>query len=392
MSTALPPNPNLDWLRKTARQQLNAARLTQPEAKLSDIQFELARKYGFSSWRSLKAHIDETQRLSATAGEVVSDEDAAAFLKAAGSGQMDVVRAALQTTPYLANVMGPHPYWDGRPQPLHLAIETARRDVFDLLLTAGADVNGSNEEYEHSSPLMLTFLWRQPEMRHELVRRDARIGLVEALLFGDDGRVGNMLRQGDPQVPHYRPNGGSILAMARTPFAIDRLLELGAPRDLPDRWHSLPLDALSRLGREGMPLVRHLLGKGFQAAARDYAKLGDLPTLKRLLASQPAGVDLGGVLRDAAGFGHEEVAKWALSQGADVNSQESGKGWTALHSAAWEGNLRMAKLLVAAGADVQIVDGDNKSTAAHTARVAITVTNNPACGDVADYLDTHRTS
>ncbi|HEY4215186.1 MAG TPA: ankyrin repeat domain-containing protein [Steroidobacteraceae bacterium] len=392
MSTALPPRPNLDWLRKTARQQLKAARLTQPDATLSDVQFELARKYGFSSWRSLKAHVDETHRLSSTAAEPVSDEEAAAFLKAVGSGQIDIVRAALQMAPRLASVIGPHPYWDGRPQPLHIAIETARGDVFDLLLTAGADVNGSNEEYEHSSPLMLTFLWRQPEMRQELIRRNARIGLVEALLAGDDGRVGNLLRQSDPRIPHYRPNGGSILAMARTPFAIDRLLELGAPRDLPDRWGSRPLDALSRLGREGLPLVSHLLGKGFQAGEREYARLGDLANLKRLLASHPGGVDVGAVLRDAAGFGHEEVARWALSQGADVNSQENGKGWTALHSAAWEGNLSMAKLLVEAGADVQIVDGDNRSTPADTARVAITVTNNPACGVVADYLDTHRTS
>ena len=55
----------------------------------------------------------------------------------------------------MVNAVGPHPFWGGRPQPLHVAIETKRRDMFDLLLGAGADVNGTNDEYDHWSPLML---------------------------------------------------------------------------------------------------------------------------------------------------------------------------------------------------------------------------------------------
>lgn len=53
----LPDNANLAWLRKQARQRLNL-RSTDPAAQLSDAQFDLARKYGFTSWRALKAHID----------------------------------------------------------------------------------------------------------------------------------------------------------------------------------------------------------------------------------------------------------------------------------------------------------------------------------------------
>jgi hypothetical protein len=58
----------------------------------------------------------------------------------------------------------PHPYWGDRPQALHVSIETKRQDMFELLIAAGADINGTNGEYEHWSPLMLTFHWDQPAM------------------------------------------------------------------------------------------------------------------------------------------------------------------------------------------------------------------------------------
>jgi uncharacterized protein (TIGR03435 family) len=54
----LPEHPDLDWLRKQAKRLLKELRETNPSARLADAQFDLARRYGFSSWRALKAHID----------------------------------------------------------------------------------------------------------------------------------------------------------------------------------------------------------------------------------------------------------------------------------------------------------------------------------------------
>src|SRR5262245_10638877 len=68
--------------------------------------------------------------------------------------------------------------------------------MFDELLAAGADINGTNDQYEHWSPLMLTFHWDQPEMRQVLIDRGAHVGLVEAMLFEDDVLVANLLRAG----------------------------------------------------------------------------------------------------------------------------------------------------------------------------------------------------
>lgn len=58
----IPARPSLEWLRKTAKDRLSQARSVTPEAKLAAAQLEIAREYGFSSWRAMKVHVD---RLSA---------------------------------------------------------------------------------------------------------------------------------------------------------------------------------------------------------------------------------------------------------------------------------------------------------------------------------------
>jgi Ankyrin repeats (many copies) len=387
MAEALPPRPNLEWLRKTARQQLKEKRAQQPDAKLADVQLVLARRFGFTSWRALKAHIESQQRRVSTDGEQLNEADVAAFLRAVGDGQLDVVRSSLMRNPQLVNVVGPHPYWGGRPQALHVSIETSRRDMFDMLLAAGADVNGSNDAYDQWSPLMETIHWNHADMQRELLARGAKVGLVEALLMGDDALVASILRR-TPDTSRYKPNGGSVLAMARTPFAIDRLLELGVPRDVKDRWGTSPIEAMSRLGARGLPLVRHLVSKGVEASPQDYARMGDRKSLERLREANPAIVRSDDVFCGAVDFSHYDLVEWLLAQGANVNARSSiGSKHTPLHSAAWEGNLRMAKILVAAGADPRLTDREHNGTPAHWARVAITVTNNPECREVAEYLE-----
>ena len=110
--------------------------------------------------------------------------DAAEFLKQVREGHLERLSRSLQAQPELVNAIGPHPSWGGRPQPLHIAIETRQQAVFDLLLDCGADPSGNNAEYDHWSPLMLAAT--EPAMRAELLRRGARAGVAEALLLADD--------------------------------------------------------------------------------------------------------------------------------------------------------------------------------------------------------------
>jgi glyoxylase I family protein len=54
----LPEHASLEHLKNEAKEHLKALRGQQPEGKLADAQLEIARNYGFPSWRALKAHVD----------------------------------------------------------------------------------------------------------------------------------------------------------------------------------------------------------------------------------------------------------------------------------------------------------------------------------------------
>jgi hypothetical protein len=79
----LPDKPDLDWLRKQAKRRLAGLRQSTPDAQLSDAQLQLARDYGFASWRALKAHIDAATVDPLLSSALEQAEAAAPALKAA---------------------------------------------------------------------------------------------------------------------------------------------------------------------------------------------------------------------------------------------------------------------------------------------------------------------
>lgn len=332
--------------------------------------------------RKLKEHVEE----AATKAQPGDDETVKQFFRLVGRGGLiDDVQNVLDATPEMVNAVGPHPFWGGRPQALHVAIESGRPDLFDLLLARGAGVNGRNDHYDHWSPLMLAINRDRDGMRDELLRRGARIGLVEALMMAGDARVEEILDT--TGLPGVVPNGGSILAFARTTRAIDRLLALGAGIDTKDRWGSRPIDAMSRLGARGMPLVSHLIARGVTASPMDYARLGDLETLSAMYEEDSAVARLDPVMMGAVDFRHHAVVEWLLAHGANVNARaEAQSRHTALHSAAWNGDLRMVQILIAAGADPSLLDEEHQGTALQWAEVSAEITNNGECRKVAEYL------
>ncbi len=58
MSRDLPARPNLDHLKKQAKELLQTLKEQDPDAQLADAQHALAREYGFTSWPRLKAHVE----------------------------------------------------------------------------------------------------------------------------------------------------------------------------------------------------------------------------------------------------------------------------------------------------------------------------------------------
>jgi ankyrin repeat protein len=381
MSSQLPSHPNLEWLRKSAKKRLTELRAADPKAKLADAQRAVAREHGFPSWRKLKAHVEA----AATEAQPTADQIVKGFFELVGNGRIDDVRRVLDAAPQMVNVIGPHPFWGGRPQALHVAIETGRQDLFDLLLERGANVNGRNEQYDHWSPLMLAINRDRTAMRYELLRRGVHIGLVEALMMADDARAEAILDA--TGLPDVVPNGGSILAFARTTRAIDRLLALGASIDAKDRWGAAPIDAMSRLGARGMDLVSHLIARGAPASPKEYARLGDMVTLSAMVEKDPAVARLDVVMMGAVEFRHHALVEWLLAHGANVNARaEAQSRQTALHSAAWNGDLRMVQILIAAGADSTLIDEEHEGTPQQWAEVSARITNNAKCLEVVEYL------
>ena len=54
MSRELPAKPNLEYLKKQAKELLRA----NGQGKLADAQHALAKEYGFATWAKLKSHVE----------------------------------------------------------------------------------------------------------------------------------------------------------------------------------------------------------------------------------------------------------------------------------------------------------------------------------------------
>ena len=61
MSRPLPGRPNLEYLRKQAKELLPELRQRDPEARLADAQHAVACGYGFVNWAALKTHVETVQ-------------------------------------------------------------------------------------------------------------------------------------------------------------------------------------------------------------------------------------------------------------------------------------------------------------------------------------------
>ena len=87
---SLPPRPNLDQLKRQAKELLQAGRAP----ALHDAQTLIAREYGFASWNKLREHVEEvTLEFDAAVNE---------FLEAATDGRGDRAERILALHPKIA--------------------------------------------------------------------------------------------------------------------------------------------------------------------------------------------------------------------------------------------------------------------------------------------------
>jgi len=263
MPQALPAHPNLDWLKRAAKERLVELRANDPASKLHQAQLLVARDYGFKSWRELKTRVD-------------SRGEHARVFEAARAGHVEAVGRAVAA-----------------------GFDLATRDI------DGRTIYQIAKERGHAA---MELLVRDHRQGHLLPEQDARAvrAIISAAQSGKVSELGALL---DARPELIDAMGGGLkkatalhLAVLRNQHAAVRILiERGAdldPRDFPD--NATPLH--------------------FAAAHADLDVI-------RLLVAAGADVDGNGddyevgVLGWATCFRHvrEDVAEYLLSHGATLN-------------------------------------------------------------------------
>ncbi len=133
-SRNLPERSSLEFLKKVAKERLLALRTSDSAAKLADAHLAIAREYGFSSWRALKAEIDRRRA-----------PNVAEFFRACAAGDLDVLRGLLKNDPTLVRERNA-----GDSTGLHHAVR--HPDAVQLLIDHGADPN-ARDAGDNASPL-----------------------------------------------------------------------------------------------------------------------------------------------------------------------------------------------------------------------------------------------
>ena len=135
-----PERASLEYLKKLAKDRLRELRQADPHAKLATVLLAVAQDHGFSSWRALKAELDQRHQ-----------KDVARFFEACTNGEVETLRRLLVNDPSLARATSPeahHQGWTG----LHAAAKGGHVDAVRVLLERGADPN-AREAGDNTYPL-----------------------------------------------------------------------------------------------------------------------------------------------------------------------------------------------------------------------------------------------
>ena len=379
---SLPPHPNLDQLKRQAKERLR----TEPAlGRLRDAQRIVAQEYGFDSWDALRLHVDarttpvsrgpiKPESLNSADGQAVWE-----VIAASSRGDANALRRVLQGDPRLSRAQ----YW--YTQPLHFAVRDGHLEAVQVLLEAGADPewNGLYDgsliemalERGHTHVARLLEEARQRAGRvapgedlpiHQAAQSDDVIG-VRRMLEDDP----SLLERGDRigGSPLHR----AVIGSARR--AIGLLLDRGAnihafhstSRGGGGGWWATGVQAIdlaiwgSNLlarAKGDVKTARLLIARGAEHDLTVAAALGDLDRVKSILDKDPTAIrDLRTngrrPLSAAVEFRRDAVVRLLLEAGADPRWPEYGssRGASLRIAVSKPDNRAMVELLLAHGAD-----------------------------------------
>jgi ankyrin repeat protein len=279
----LPPNPNLDHLKKQAKALLHEWRQKKPDVvkkfsalglkaapKLSDAQRLIARDYGFDSWPQLKKGVE----LLAAANTEVLQEAWRAFQ----NDDAAALRALLERYPALkARINDPVGDFDSP-----LINHVRSRAMLDVLLDAGADINARSRWWAGGFGLLDQ---ADPGLAAYAIQRGATVTVHAAGRLGMLEKLRDLIKE-DPQRVHARGGDGKMpLHFASTVEIAEFLLDCGANIDARDVDHeSTPAQCLLRKHPE---IVRYLIRRGCKTDILMATAIGDIQLVREHLDSDP---------------------------------------------------------------------------------------------------------
>ena len=228
--------------------------------------------------------------------------------------------------------------WKHRRTPLHFAADNGRKEIVELLINNGADVNArlvGGYALKGMTPLDVTIL--HPE--------------IADLLRKHGGKTGDWFDAGE-----------SIFIAARVGHveAIKKHLADGADVNTKDAGGRTPLDfAVNYRSTEAADLLRKHGGKTASVSAQSshspVETKQDKPIIEESQSEPPTGKTPDISIHKAVLAEEIEAVKQHLAAGIDVDARD-GLGRTSLHIAADFGRKKIAELLIAKGADVNARD------------------------------------
>jgi ankyrin repeat protein len=378
---SLPPSPNLDQLKRQAKELLRR----QPHlGRLRDAQRVIAQQYGFDSWDALRMHVASAagaSRAMIQPDELKSDEGRAiwATITAADAGDITALRRLLDRDPQLSRAQ----YW--YTQPMHFAVRSGHLDAVQMLLDAGADPewNGYNEfsliemarDRGHENVVRLLEEVRQ---RMRRVTPGDEHPIHQAAQSDDVARVREMLDADPSLLERGDRTGGSPLHCAVIGSArrvLEVLLDRGADihavhstsRGGGGGWWTTTVQAIDLAiwgwnnlapARGDLETARLLVARGAEHDLTVASALGDVDRVAAILDRDPDAIRHPRAngrrpLTAAVEFGHRALVRLLLEHGADPTWPEYGadRGAALRLAVAGDGDRELVELLLAHGAD-----------------------------------------
>jgi len=290
----LPARPNLEHLKKQARQLLRGVlqadvsaadrfheaqvTLSPSAARLAQAQLVIAREYGFDNWTNLKAQVG-----------ALCDDPVEALTAAIKANDAALVRQVLARYPVLKSTLNePLPGYSFDTPAIVAAVHKENRDMIDALLEAGADINARSRWWAGGFGVLDS---SSQELTPYLIQRGAYVDIHAAARLGMFERLKELV-EGDPALVHARGGDGQTPLHFASSVEIARyLLDHGAEIDARDVDHeSTAAQYMVGIRPRRPEVARYLIARGAQTDILIAAALGDLELVRSLLDEDPASV------------------------------------------------------------------------------------------------------